>query len=173
MSDIDPTTGKSVEPGTGGTQPTATPPAQPTNPPATDDKTVTLSEADYKKLIAQRDRANNAKGELDETVLTLAEERNLRIKKDMINEYIEKNKTTYPDIDQEDLMGAESPEDFERLAKVKQRRYEDIVQKKLLDVQKAQAPILSPQEREAELKKLASNPDDSSFGKMLELKQSA
>ncbi len=173
MSDIDPTTGKPVEPGTGGNQPTATPPAQPTNPPATDDKTVTLSEADYKKLIAQRDRANNAKGELDETVLTLAEERNLRIKKDMINEYIEKNKTTYPDIDQEDLMGAESPEDFERLAKAKQRRYEDIVQKKLLDVQKAQAPILSPQEREAELKKLASNPDGSSFGKMLELKQSA
>jgi hypothetical protein len=110
---------------------------------------------------------------LDETVLTLAEELNLRIKKDMISEYIEKNKTTYPDIDPEDLMGAESPEDFEVLAKARQRRYEDIVQKKLLDVQKADAPVLSPLEREAELKKLKANPDGSSFGKMLELKQSA
>jgi hypothetical protein len=173
MNYIDPTTGKPVEPGTGDDKSTATPTATTTKTPATDDKTVTLSEADYKKLVGQRDRANNAKGDLDETVLTLAEERNLRIKKDMITEYIEKNKTTYPDIDQEDLMGADSPEDFEELAKARQRRYEDIVQKKLLDVQKADAPVLSPTEREAELKKLKSNPDGGSFGRMLELKQSA
>jgi hypothetical protein len=60
MSDIDPTTGKPVEPGTGGGEPTVTPTATTTNTPATDDKTVTLSEADYKKLVGQRDRANNA-----------------------------------------------------------------------------------------------------------------
>ena len=154
MSDIDPTTVEPAAPGTGGDDPTAT-----------DDKTVTLSETDYKNLVAARDRANNANSDLEDSVTDILKERE-------INKFLEGNKEKFPDITVDDLMLANSPAELEELAAKQQRRVEDAVQKKLLEVQKASAPVLSPQERAAELKKLKDNPDNGSFGRMLELQES-
>lgn len=165
MSDIDPTTGKPAAPGTGGDDPTATPPAPTATPPATDDKTVTLSETDYKNLVAARDRSNNANSELEDSVTDILKERE-------IDKFLKSNAEKFPDITADDLMLANSPAELEELAAKQQRRVEDAVQKKLLDVQKATAPVLSPQERAAELKKLKDSPGSGSFGRMLELQES-
>ncbi|CAB4155696.1 hypothetical protein UFOVP667_17 [uncultured Caudovirales phage] len=164
MSDIVPKTDGDQPAGTGGDQPAATP--QPTSTPAaTDDKTVTLSEADYKNLIAQRDRANNTNSDLEDSVTDILKERE-------INKFLKSNGEKFPDITADDLMQANSPEELETLAAKQQRRVEDAVQKKLLEVQKASAPVLSPEERATELKKLKENPSSQSFGRMLELQES-
>ena len=75
MSDIDPTTVVEQPGGTDGNPPAATPPSSPT--PATDDKTVTLSETDYKNLVAARDRANNANSDLEDSVTDILKEREI------------------------------------------------------------------------------------------------
>jgi hypothetical protein len=171
MSEINPTTVVQQPGGTDGNPPAATPPQSST--PATDDETVTLNKEDYNNLIAQRDRANNDKGELNETVLTLAEEREERIKKEMIGDFLEQNKDKFPDLTTDDLMAAGSPDELETLATKRQRRYEDVVQEKLLKVQKTTAPVLSPEERAEELKRLKQNPGSDSFQRALELQQNS
>lgn len=171
MSDINPTTDGDQPAGTDGNPPAATPPTG--QPAATDDKTVTLPKKDYNNLIAQRDRANNDNGELNDTVLTLAQEREVRLKTEAINEFLEENKEKYPDLTSDDLMAADSPDELEKLAVKRQRRYEDVVQEKLLKVQKTTAPILSPEERAEELKRLKQNPGSSSFQRALELQQNS
>lgn len=170
MSEINPTTGDDPAGATGGIPAATNPQATST---ATDDETVTIKKSDYNNLIGQRDRANNDNGELNDTVLTLAEEREERIKKEMIGDFLEQNKQKFPDLTSDDLMSARSPEELETLAAQRQRRYEDVVQEKLLKVQKTDAPILSPEDRAAELKKLKENPSKGSFGKFLELQQNA
>lgn len=165
MSDIDPTTVEPAAPGTGGENPTATPPASPASPTATDDKTVTLSETDYKNLVAARDRANNTNQELEDSVTDILKERE-------INKFLKGNAEKFPDVTADDLMLASSPDELEEIAARQQRRIEDAVQAKLLSTQKATAPVLSPQERAAELKKLKDSPDSNSFGRMLELQES-
>lgn len=166
MNTDDPKTGADPAGATGG-DPAATNPQA--TAAATDDQTVTLNKDDYNNLIAQRDRANNAKSELDDTVLTLAQEREIRLKQEFVSDFIEKNKETYPDIEVDDLMAAESPEELEELAKKRQRRYEDVVQAKLLKVQRAGDPVLSPEEKAAELERLQKNPGSSSFSRMIDL----
>ena len=89
----------------------------------------------------------------------------------MIGDFLEKNKEKYPDLTTDDLMVAGSPEELEAVAIKRQRRYEDVVQEKLLKVQKAEAPVLSPEDRATELKKLKENPGKGSFGRFLELQQ--
>lgn len=169
MPNIDPKTEGNDPVVTDGTIPAATQPQG--APAATEDTTVTLKKEDYNNLIAQRDRATNAKGELDDTVLTLAQEREVRIKSELIGEFLVENKDKYPDLTSEDLMSADSPEELETLAVKRQRRYEDVVQDKLLKVQKAEAPSLSPEDRATALNKLKENPDKGSFGKFLKLQQ--
>jgi hypothetical protein len=152
-----------------------TPPA--TNPQgsdgATNDDTVTLSKKDYANLVGQRDRANDGFSKISETVTTLEARQQEADKKEFLSEFIESNKQTYPDITVDDLMGVTSPEDVEELAKTKQRRYEDVVQDRLLKVQKTDAPILSPEDKAAELDKLKKNPQKGSFGKFLEIQQNS
>jgi len=149
----------------GATDGGATPPAA-TNPNggggATDDNTVTLNKEDYNNLISQRDRANNTNSETDAVVNEL-------LKKDAINSFLTENKDKYPDVNFDDLTLADSPEELEKLAERQQKRIEDAVQKKLMDVQTTTAPVLSPQEKAQQLKQLKDNPDGKSFGKMLEL----
>lgn len=164
MSDIDPTTVEPAAPGTDGTPPAATPSATPAKPTATDDKTVTLSETDYKNLVAARDRANNASSDLEDSVTDILKERE-------IEKFLKSNAEKFPDITADDLMLANSPAELEDLATKQQRRVEDAVQKKLQSVQRADAPVLSPQEKAAELKKLKENPGSGSFGRMLELQE--
>lgn len=171
MSEINPTTDGDQPAGTGGNPPAATPPQG--QPAATDDETVTLKKDDYNNLISARDRANNGNSELTETVLTLEQEREERIKKEMIGDFLEQNKTKFPDLTTDDLMAAGSPDELEDLATKRQRRYEDVVQEKLLKVQKTTAPILSPEEKAEELKRLKENPGSSSFQRALELQQNS
>lgn len=171
MSEINPTTDENLPAGTGGDTPAATQPQGGSS--ATDDQTVTLSKEDYSNLIAQRDRANNDKSGLNDTVLTLAQEREERIKSEMIGDFLEQNKEKYPDLTSDDLMTADSPEELETLATKRQRRYEDVVQEKLLKVQRTEAPILSPEEKAEELKRLKQNPGSDSFQRALELQQKA
>lgn len=163
MSDIVPKTDGDQPAGTDGDTPAATQPQS--TPAATDDKTVTLSEADYKNLVAARDRANNANTDLEDSVTDILKERE-------IDKFLKSNADKFPDITPDDLMLANSPSELEELAAKQQRRVEDAVQKKLLEVQKADAPVLSPQERAAELKKLKDNPGNGTFGRMLELQES-
>lgn len=162
MSEIETQTPPQDPGATGGDEPAAT--NSQGGGGATDDNTVTLSQEDYKNLVGQRDRANNANSETDAVVNEL-------LKKDAINSFLTENKDKYPDVNFDDLALAESPEDLEDIAKKQQKRIEDAVQKKLMDVQTTTVPTLSPQEKAAQLKQLRDKPDGSSFGKMLQLNE--
>lgn len=166
MSDIDPTTGQPAAPGTDGTPPAATPPATPANPPATDDDVITLKKDDYNNLISQRDRNHQLSQDSEGYVATLA-------KREGIDEFLGEHKSDFPDVTRDDLMHLDDPEALEAEAKRIQRRYEDVVQKKLLDVQKADIPVMSPEDRAAELDRLKKNPSSGSFQRYLELSQNA
>lgn len=165
MNDIAPTTTEPVVTGTDAPA-AATPTSPTTTPVATEDKTVTLSEKDYKNLISARDRAHQTASDTEATVETLAKEWE-------VNKFLEVNKDKFPDITLDDLMIASSPEELESIATDRQQRYEDVVQKRLLEVQRADAPILSPEQKAEQLKKLKENPGSGSFQKALEMKQSA
>lgn len=160
----------------GATDDGATPPAA-TNPQgdggATNDDTVTLSKSDYNKLVGQRDRANDGFSKLGETVSTLQARQDELDKKEFLSDFLETNKQTYPDLTVDDLMGVGSPDEVEELAKAKQRRYEDVVQDRLLKVQKTDAPVLSPEDKAAALDELKKNPQKGSFGKFLEIQQNS
>lgn len=149
-----------------GTPPTATPPAtQPPQDPAgaTEEKTVTLSEKDYKKLVSQRDKANNDASATEAWVMNEA-------KKQDVGSWLKSNKEKYPDVSRADLMAAESEEELPALAEKMQRRIDDATQKKLLDIQKAGAPALTPEQKAEKLAKLKGNnaPNDA-FEQMVNL----
>lgn len=175
MSEISQKTDAQNPGATGGDNPAATNPQG--GAPATGDTTIPegfelIRTEDKNNLISARDRATNANGELGETVATLAQEREERAKKELIGEFLESNKEKYPDLTTDDLMSASSPEELDDLAAKRQRRYEDIVQEKLLKVQKTSDPILSPEQKAEKLKTLKENPGSSSFQSMLEIQQS-
>lgn len=168
MSENDPTTGNPAAPGTddGNTPPAATPPANPAEPPATDDDVVTLKKEDYNNLISQRDRNHQLSSESEGYVATLA-------KREGIDEFLTEHKIDYPDVTRDDLMHLEDPEALEAEAKRIQKRYEDVVQKKLLDVQRADTPVLSPEDRAAKLEQLKKTPGSKSFSEMIELQRNS
>lgn len=168
MSEAAPTTDGNQPVGTGGNQPAATPPQG--QPAATEGSAIPegyelIRTEDKNNLVSARDRSNNASSELEDSVTDILKERE-------IEKFLKSNAEKFPDITADDLMLANSPAELEELAARQQRRVEDAVQKKLLDVQKASAPVLSPQERAAELKKLKDNPSTGSFTRMLELQES-
>ena len=149
----------------GNTPPAATPPAKDSGAATEGDKTVTLKESDYKNLVSQRDRNANEATANQEFMLTLAKERE-------IDSFLEKNKEKYPDVTRADLMYLDDPDALEEAATAMQRRLEDHVQAKLLDVEKTNAPILSPEERKERLKKLKGSGDPQAFEKMVDLRSS-
>lgn len=168
MSEAAPTTGGEQPAGTGGSNPTATPPqGTPTAPEgsAIPEGYELIRTEDKNNLVAARDRSNNANSDLEDSVTDILKERE-------INKFLKGNAEKFPDVTVDDLMLANSPEELEDIATRQQRRIEDAVQAKLLSTQKATAPVLSPQERAAELKKLKDSPNDQSFGRMLELQES-
>lgn len=169
MSDIAPTTDGQAPVGTDGTPPAATPPTG--EPAATEGNTIPegfelIRTEDKNNLVSARDRANNLSSESEGYVATLA-------KREGIDGFLSEHKTDYPDVTRDDLMHLDDPEALEAEAKRIQRRYEDVVQKKLLDVQRADTPVLSPEERTAELKRLKDNPGSGSFQRMLDLQRPA
>ena len=168
MSEAAPKTGGEQPAGTGGSNPTATPPqGTPTAPEgsAIPEGYELIRTEDKNNLVAARDRSNNANSDLEDSVTDILKERE-------INKFLKGNAEKYPDVTADDLMIASSPDELEAVATKQQRRIEDAVQAKLLSTQKATAPVLSPQERAAELKKLKDSPDKNSFGRMLELQES-
>ncbi len=168
MSEAAPKTGGEQPAGTGGDNPTATPPTG--TPTATEGSAIPdgyelIRTEDKNNLVSARDRSNNASSDLEDSVTDILKERE-------ITKFLTSNKEKFPDVTADDLMIASSPEELETVATRQQRRVEDAVQKKLLEVQTASAPVLSPQERAAELKKLKDSPGSGSFGRMLELQES-
>lgn len=137
---------------------------------ATEDETVTLSKKDYNNLIAQRDRANNTNKEDQDLLASLAQDKDYREKVEYIDDWLESNKEKYPDVTRDDLLFISDPDQIETAAKKRQRRYEDVLQDKLKSVQKAKLPVLTPEQREQEEKKLKENPSKGAFGKMLSLR---
>lgn len=168
MTDIAPTTGSETPVGTEAPAP-ATPPTS--TPPATEGNAIPegfelIRTEDKTNLISARDRANNEALANADFVNTLAKERD-------IDTFLDSNKEKYPDLVRDDLMHASSVDELETIAARTQKRYEDVVQEKLLKTQVADTPILSPAEKAAQIQKLKDNPGSASFQKALEVKQSA
>lgn len=173
MAEQQPATPQDDPAGTGGSDPQGTPPAATPTPQddpsgATKDgeKTITLKESDYKNLISQRDKNANEASANSEFMLTLAKERE-------IDSFLEQNKEKFPDVQRKDLMYLDDPALLEEAAGQMQARLDDHAQAKLKDVQSTTAPILTPEERSAQLKKLKSSDDPNRFEKMVELRSQA
>jgi len=169
MSETDPKTTPEQNPaGTGGGEENPTPPAashtQDGQGAATEEELVSIPLKDYKALQSQRDRSNERARAVEAKVIQ-------DMQKDDIKEYLSdpENKKKFPDVTIKDLMSAEDPEDFEQLALQTQERIDQAVQKRLADTQRATAPTLSPDEKAAKLKKLASNPSRESLEQAISL----
>lgn len=144
--------------------PPATQPQGPAGAVTDDDELVQIKKSDLKNLQSQRDKNHNR---LTQTEYQVA----LMQQKDDIKDFLSdpENKSKFPDVKVEDLLDAESEEDFEKLAGQTQTRIDESAQRRLGDLQKTQTPTMTPQEKAAQLKKLKENPGSASFQKMLEL----
>lgn len=120
-------------------------------------------EKSNKDLLSQRDKNANELAGKDEFLLTIAKERE-------IDGFISSNKDKFPDVTRDDLMLASSMEEVEQLAGQQQKRFDEVVQKKLRDVQSTTAPILSPEERSQKLKKLKEGNAPDRFEQMADLR---
>lgn len=151
-----------VEPG----QDPATPPSEVPGAATDDDEVVQITKKDLKKLQSQRD-SNHERARQTEYQVALM------LQKDDIKSFLSdpENKAKFPDVEVDDLLDAESEEDFEKLAGQTQARVDKAAQRRLGDLQKVGTPTLSPKEKAAELKRLKENPGSASFQKMLELNQ--
>lgn len=139
----------------------------PTNDPGAatdDDQKVTLSKEDYNNLISQRDKNHERSRQTEYQVAVM-------LQKEDIKEFLSENKEKFPDVKVEDLLDADTPEEFERYAGQTQARIDDAAQRRLGDLQRVQTPTLTPQEKAAEMKKLKDNPGSQSFQKFLDLQQ--
>lgn len=148
--------------GTEGEQPEVTPETNPQGAAPNDDEVVTIKKSSLKKL--QSDSTKNY-----ERLRQVEYRQALAEMKEDITSYLTENKAKFPDVQVEDLLDAEAPEDFEKLAGNTQKRIDEAAQRRLGDLQKTQTPALTPQEKSAQLKKLKENPGSQSFQKMLEL----
>lgn len=169
MAESGQTTDPQNDPGaTGGDDPTAT---NPTGSGAAtgDSDQVTLSREDYNNMVAARDRANEAARQnegSEEFLVTLAKERE-------IGSFLKENKEKYPDVVEGDLMHLSDPSELEAEATRLQTRYEDIVQKKLLDVQVADnTPRLTDEEKAQKIDALRNSNDPMAFEKMVAVRTS-
>lgn len=160
-----------TDPGqTGGGDPSTTPPA--VTPQTKDDgaanggeKTITLSEKDYKNLVAQRDRNAEEARQSSDFVETLAKERE-------IDGFLAANKDKFPDVTRDDLMHLEDPTLLESEAQRMQTRFQTVVQDKLKQMEITTPPALSAADKAAREKALKKDPQKDSFEKMAELRMS-
>lgn len=169
MNDGDePNTGSPNEPaGTGdeGNQPnsTATPQNKGGEAAKDGDETVTMSKKDYNNLVAQRDRNHEENAQSQGFLMTLAKERE-------IDSFLTENKEKYPDLERDDLMHLDDPELLEATANKLQRRFQDVAQKKLENVQVAGQPYVSAEDKAKQLADLKKNPKAGSFERMVDLR---
>lgn len=145
------------------TAPAATQPSSSAPGTATEEETVTLKKSDYTNLVSQRDRGNSEAAASNEFVAQLAKERE-------IDGFLADNKEKYPDITRADIMPlVDDPDMLEATADRLQATITNAVQNKLMNVQRATAPELSPEERTERLKTLKKNPGSASFAEMVEI----
>lgn len=130
-----------------------------------DGEMVTLSKKDHAELVSQRDRNHERARVVEQKVI-----------EDMQKEDIQKfladpeNKKKFPDVTVDDLMVANDPEEFAEISGQTQARIDSAVQTRLGDIERASDPVLSPEERAEQEKKLKNNPGSSSLESMIELR---
>lgn len=86
-------------------------------------------------------------------------------KKESIDEFLQENKSDFPDVSRDDLMIVDDPEQLKDYAGIVQRRIDEATQRRLKEIQKAGAPNQTPDERDA---KLAKAKKDGNFAAMVE-----
>lgn len=162
-------------------------PVAPTTPPATDpkgsgaateEKTVTLSEKDYKNLVSSRDKSNQTVQTLQESVMDIQARQEYDAKNEFLGNFLKENKDSFPDLTVDDLMDSDFdvddpkdlPEAVKAVATKKQRRFDDAVQSKLMNVQKVGQPTVSPEQRAEKEKSLKANPTKNSLKEALALR---
>lgn len=168
MSEPDPKTGVPTnDPDeTGGQQPAATPPNDPGTPATSDDdadEMVQISKKDLKALQSQRDRSNETSRQTQAAVEAL-------MKKDYVKDFLSdpENAKKYPDVEIEDLLGAEDEDDVVAMAEAQQQRVERLVQKRLDKIEVAEPPTISAKDKAAKLKALE-KPQPNAFQKFMQL----
>jgi hypothetical protein len=153
------------------TEPVETEPQGAATPPDTapgaatdDDEVVQIKKSDLKKLQSQRD-GNHERARQTEYQVALM------LQKEDISKFLSdpENKKKFPDVETDDLLDAESEEDFEKLAGQTQARVDKAAQRRLGDLQTSQTPSMTPQEKAARLKQLKEKPGSASFQEMLSL----
>ena len=130
-----------------------------------DDEMVSIRKSDLKNLQSQRDSNHERARVIEQHVIEDMQRKDIQ---SFLGEA--ENKKKFPDVTVDDLMVANDPEEFASIAGQTQARIDDAVQKRLADTEKATTPVLSPDERAAQEKKLKANPGKGSFQKMLELR---
>ena len=163
MAEETPQTPQTPASGTEGVEPKATQVAKTDGAaPDDDDEVVTIKKSSLKKL--QSDSTKNF-----ERIRSTEYQVALMAQKADIKEYLTANKEKFPDVETDDLLDAESEEDFEKLAGQTQARIDKAAQRKLGDLQKVQIPTISPKDKAARLEQLKESPGSASFQEMLAL----
>ena len=141
-----------------GTDPSATPPLG---------EPSTANDNDVKNVVSQRDRANERARQLEAEKLEL-EERLARVeasdmerdKKETISDFLKENKEKYPDVELDDLLRAEDPQELEALAEKAQKKYTAIEQRALSKLNVAdEEKVPTLEEIKAKEKAILDNPE--------------
>lgn len=149
---------------TGGTSPAATPPQDPATPaPLDDDDMVSISKKDLKALQSSRDKNFETSRQTQAAVEAL-------MKKDYVKDFLSDpdNATKFPDVEIEDLLGADDEEEVIALAEAQQQKVERLVQKRLDKIEVAEPPTISSKDKATKLKEL-DTPQPNAFQKFLNL----
>lgn len=173
MNNEEPQTDAKAPAGTGGEQPAATQKPNGQAPATVDPSKIELPEGyelikteDKKNLVSQRDKANNDTSE-NSVVL------NALLQKDAVRDAIAKPefKEKFPNVTEDDLLEANptSDEEILQIAEAKQQRYAKVINDHLANVQVADTPTISPQDKDAKLKDLASPSTKSRFAQALQV----
>lgn len=161
-------TGEQKPAPTGGevtTPPAATQPQGSSTATGDDDGFVRIPKADYDKMISKRDQTNEQRRQESAFVNQLAWEREAD---DFLND--PENKKKFPDVVRNDLLGANSDEDFATLANTTQDRIVSATNKRIATIQTAGAPQLTPEQISEQEKLLKANPGKRSFMGWMKLK---
>ncbi len=144
--------------------PTATPTPDLGTPAPTDDDAndmVTISKKDLKALQSSRDKNFETSRQTQAAVEAL-------MKKDYVKDFLSdpENAKKFPDVEIEDLLGAEDEDDVIKLAEAEQQRVERKVQKHLSEVEIAEPPTISSKDKATKLKAL-DTPQPNAFQKFM------
>lgn len=159
MADANPS-GEPVTNPTGSDEPAGEPN---TNEPGSSNQPKGPSEAE-RKLQSDRDKLRERVAELEGYAVEGMREK-------AVNSFLKENKSKFPDVALEDFAFAESPEQFEEIAKKQQDRMDRVKLKAIEDVHKPQDDSLTDEQVEKEVSKLEKEPPKNAFQQFLSLQQ--